>query len=64
MTFDREKAADLAEALSAELEKLRDEEPWVQEAGGVLTVARYCLESLPRNLRSGLYAGLEPGPLQ
>jgi len=59
MTASRERAASLADQLHAELAKLGDEPEHIQRAGGVLTLARFMLEPLARNLRDGLYAGLE-----
>jgi hypothetical protein len=59
--FDREKAARLADELAAELAKLDAMPMWMQKGGDVLSVAKFCMPSLARNLRSGLYDMLVPG---
>ncbi|RQQ37073.1 hypothetical protein [Burkholderia stagnalis] len=59
--FDREKAAHLCDELAAELAKLDSEPRSIQEAGGCLTMTKFLMEPMARNLRSGLYDCLVAG---
>jgi hypothetical protein len=64
MTFDAEKAARLCEELAAELAKLDPEPESIQKAGGCLTMTKWLMEPMVRNLRNGVYDFLVPGAVR
>ncbi|KVM76502.1 hypothetical protein WJ61_09915 [Burkholderia ubonensis] len=59
--FDREKAARLCDGLAAELAKLDPEPEHIQKVGGCLTMTKWMMEPMARNLRLGIYDCLVPG---